>query len=67
VRQYRAAIDIDPEYTLARLNLGELLMRRQRGADAAAQFEQVLRIARSRGDVRLAKAMEQQLQQLSGR
>jgi hypothetical protein len=42
-------------------------MRRQRGADAAAQFEQVLRIARARGDVRLAKAMEQQLQQLTGR
>jgi tetratricopeptide (TPR) repeat protein len=67
VRQYRAAIDVDPEYTLARLNLGELLMRRQQAAEAAAEFEQVLRIARARGDARLAEAMEQQLQRLSGR
>jgi tetratricopeptide (TPR) repeat protein len=67
VRQYRAALEVDPEYTLARLNLGELLLRRQQTAEAAAEFEKVLQIARARGDVRLAHAMEQQLQQLSGR
>jgi tetratricopeptide (TPR) repeat protein len=67
VRQYRAAIDVDPEYTLARLNLGELMLRRQQTAEAAAEFGKVLQIARARGDARLADAMEQQLQQLSGR
>jgi tetratricopeptide (TPR) repeat protein len=64
LRQYRAAADHDPDYTLARLNLADLLMRDGRAAEAAAVFEEVLELARARGDGRLAAAMHEQIGRL---
>jgi tetratricopeptide (TPR) repeat protein len=64
VRHYRAAAESDPEYTLARLNLADLLLRQGRAVEAVGVFEEVLALARARGDARLLAAMDAQIRRL---
>jgi len=40
----RQAVEMDPTFTPARLSLGKLYMRSQHWADAAAEFEQVIKL-----------------------
>ena len=57
----RRAIDIEPTYVSAHRNLGETYAMQNRLRDAVAECEKALAIARAKGDVNLARDLEQRL------
>jgi tetratricopeptide (TPR) repeat protein len=58
-RHLRRAIDLRPDYATAHRNLGETYAMQDRLADALAEYGKALAIARTKGDVNMARDLEQ--------
>jgi predicted Zn-dependent protease len=54
--EFRAALEIKPDYTEARFNLAQTLLRANRPADALPEYEEVVRQSPDDADARAGVA-----------